>query len=60
MVLIDGMFNERSGNYKISDISAFAILQWWDQFDIKHVSKQYADNYFKLKYEFRDIEGKIG
>ena len=55
--LIDGMFNERSGNYKISDISAAAILQWWDQFDIKTLSQQYADNYFKLKYEFKDVEG---
>ena len=55
--IIDGMFNERSGNYKISDISAAAILQWWDQFDIKTLSEQYADNYFKLKYEFRDLEG---
>ena len=56
--LIDGMFNERSGNYKISELSAAGILQWWDQFDIKTLSTQYADNYFKLKYEFRDIEGK--
>ena len=56
--LVDEKFNERSGNYKISEVSAAAILQWWDQFDIKKLSTQYADNYFKLKYEFRDIEGK--
>ena len=55
--LIDGMFNERSGNYKISELSAAGILQWWDQFDIETLATQYADNYFKLKYEFRDIEG---
>lgn len=56
--IVDEQFNERSGNYKISDISAAAILQWWDQFDIKTLSTQYADNYFKLKYEFRDVDGK--
>ena len=50
-------FNERSGNYKISDISAAAILQWWDQFNIDDLMKQYQDNYFKLKYEMRDVEG---
>ncbi len=56
--LVDGNFNERSSNYKISEVSAAAILQWWDQFDINTLSNQYQDNYFKLKYEFRDIEGK--
>tara|TARA_Y100000816_G_scaffold290542_2_gene279491 strand:+ start:1010 stop:1960 length:951 start_codon:yes stop_codon:yes gene_type:complete len=56
--IVDGNFNERSSNYKISEVSAAAILQWWDQFDINTLSNQYQDNYFKLKYEFRDIEGK--
>ena len=55
--IIDEQFNERSGNYKISEISAAAILQWWDQFDIDTMSKQFSDNYFKIKYELRDIEG---
>jgi len=55
--IIDGDFNERSGNYKISDISAAAILQWWDQFDIDRLSAQFQDNYYKLKYELKDVEG---
>ena len=56
--LVDGQFNERSGNYKISEISAAAILQWWDQFNIDKLANQYQDNYFKLKYNFRDVEGE--
>ena len=56
--IVDSAFNERGGNYKISDISAAAILQWWDQFDIDTLSKQYSDNYFKIKYELRDVEGE--
>ena len=26
-------FNERSGNFKMSEFSAAGILQYWDQFD---------------------------
>lgn len=55
--LVDGRFNERSGNYKMSDISAAAILQWWDQFDIDEMRDQYLDNYYKVRYELRDEEG---
>lgn len=56
--IVEEQFNEHSGNYKISDISAAAILQWWDQFDIKTLATQYQDNYFNLKYKLRDLEGK--
>ena len=55
--IIDEQFNERSGNYKISDISAAAILQWWDQFDINELMTKYQDNYYNLKYEMRDLQG---
>ena len=55
--LVDGMFNERSGNYKMSDLSAAGILQWWDQFDIDELNKLYLDNYYSVLYELRDEEG---
>lgn len=55
--LVDGKFNERSGNYKMSEISAAAILQWWDQFEIDELRDKYLDNYYKVKYELRDEEG---
>ena len=56
--IIDEQFNERSGNYKISEVNAAAILQWWDQFDIETLATQFKDNYYKLMYELRDVEGK--
>jgi len=55
--IVDGKFNERSGNYKMSDISAAGILQWWDQFDIEELRGKFVDNYYKLRYEMRDVEG---
>lgn len=50
-------FSEMSGNYKMSELSAAGILQWWDQFDIVDLQKRYVDNYYKLRYEMRDFEG---
>lgn len=57
--LIDGKFNERSGNYKMSELSAAGILQWWDQFDINELKDLYLDNYYKVLYDLRDEEGSV-
>ena len=32
--LVNGAFNERGGNFKMSELAAAGILQWWDSFDI--------------------------
>ena len=48
---VEGQFNERGGNYKMSDISAAAILQYWDSFDIDELASTYKNNYFKLSYD---------
>jgi len=53
----EGVFNENGGNYKISELSAAGILQWWDQFDIDELANKYVDNYYKVRYEMRDYEG---
>ena len=53
----EGVFNENGGNYKISEISAAGILQWWDQFNIDELASKYADNYYKTRYEMRGYEG---
>ncbi len=53
----DGKFNEQSGNYKMSDLSAAGILQWWDQFNIEEMKEKYLDNYYKILYELRDEGG---
>lgn len=49
--------NERSGNYKMSEVSAAAILQWWDQFDLKRMKFIMLDNYFSKRYELRNEAG---
>ena len=33
-------FNERSGNFKMSEFSAAGILQYWDQFDFSELRKE--------------------
>jgi len=54
---LDQSFNEYGSNYKMSDISAAAILQWWDQFDINTLKEMYQNNYYKLRYEMINHEG---
>jgi len=54
---VDGQFNENGGNYKMSEISAAGILQWWDQFDIDELSQKYRDSYYKIRYELRHHDG---
>lgn len=51
------VFSEMGGNYKMSEISAAGILQWWNQFDIDEMQQRYVDNYYQLRYEMRDFEG---
>ena len=54
----DNEFNERSGNYKMSELSAAGVLQWWDQFNIKEMVEKYHHNYFTMKYELAvNIDG---
>lgn len=56
--IVDSQFNERSGNYKMSDISAAAILQWWDQFDIDELQELFLNNYYDMRYFLRDEEAE--
>ncbi len=48
---VDGNFNERGSNFKMSDVSAAAILQYWDSFDIDELCSTYKNNYFNLSYQ---------
>ena len=54
---VNHQHNERSGNYKMSEVSAAAILQWWDQFDIQEMKNILLDNYFAKRYELRNESG---
>lgn len=53
----DRNFDERSSNFKMSEIAAAGILQWWDQFDINEMVKTYQDNYYKAHYKLM-VEAK--
>ena len=55
--IIEDVFNEYSGNYKMSELSAAGILQWWDQFNIDDMQNIYLKNYSKLRYEMRHEDG---
>ena len=49
----DGMFNERGSNFKMSELSAAGVLQYWRQFDIDRMMKSYLDNYYDLLYDLK-------
>ena len=53
----DYRFDERSSNFKMSEISAAGILQWWDQFEIDDMVEAYQENYYKAHYKLV-LEGK--
>lgn len=55
--MINKSFNEFGGNHKMSEISAAAILQWWEQFDIDDLSTKYLNNYYDLRYKLKDVDG---
>ena len=56
---VDGAFNERGSNFKMSELSAAGILQYWDSFDIDEMSKEYRDNYFGLTYKLASKYGGV-
>ncbi len=47
----DNRFDERSSNFKMSELSAAGILQWWDQFDIDDMVETYQKNYYDAHYK---------
>ena len=55
----DEPINDRGGNFKMSEVSAAAILQWWDQFNIDDLQQKYLDNYYNKRYEFGQVEGDL-
>jgi len=49
--LVQGQFNERGSNFKISEVAAASILQYWDSFDINEMQKKLIDNYYNKLFE---------
>jgi dTDP-4-amino-4,6-dideoxygalactose transaminase len=56
--IINGAPKEQSGNYKMSELAAAGILQWWDQFDIDEMQKLFMKNYVNLQNEMRNSDGE--
>lgn len=44
-----GAYTRFGNNYKMSEISAAAIIQWWDQFDINNLASLYVYRYKQYK-----------
>lgn len=58
--LVNGQFNERGSNFKMSEISAAAILQYWDSFNIDDLQKKLLDNYFNKLFEInKQFQGTV-
>ena len=55
--IVNGIANEYGGNYKMSELSAAGILQWWDQFNIDEMQNIFIKNYNTLRYEMRNENG---
>lgn len=55
----DGRFSEHGSNFKMSDVSAAAILTYWDLIDVDEMKEQYLDNYYQLvDFLSRRFDGK--
>lgn len=51
--LVDKQFNERGSNFKMSEVSAAAILQYWDQFNIDELKEKLLDRYYETSYRVK-------
>lgn len=43
----DIVYSKYASNFKMSELSAAGILQWWDQIDFDELASTYRYNYFK-------------
>jgi len=56
--LVEGQFNERGSNFKMSEIAAAAILQYWDSFDIDELQEKLLNNYYNKLFDLnKNYEG---
>lgn len=58
--LVNGQFNERGSNFKMSELAAASILQYWDSFDIDDLKNKILDNYFNKLFDLnKSYEGNL-
>ena len=47
--LVNKVPTYKGSNYKMNELSAAGILQWWESFDIEDVKNKYISAYYKYK-----------
>jgi len=47
---VDRRFNERGSNFKMSDIAAAAVLQYWDSFEMDDLMNKTLDSYYNTLF----------
>jgi len=58
--LVKKQFNERGSNFKMSEIAAAAILQYWDSFDIDELQEKLLNNYYNKLFDLnKKYEGVV-
>lgn len=55
----NGIASKYGNNYKMSEISAASILQWWDQFNIDELADNYRTNYWKKVHKYIDTNNAL-
>jgi len=56
---IDGAPSEYGNNFKMSELAAASILQWWDQFNIEELAAQYREGYAYKLAKYSDKQFKV-
>jgi dTDP-4-amino-4,6-dideoxygalactose transaminase len=55
----DGSYSRYGNNYKMSELAAAGILQWWDQFDIDELAAKYKIRYFEEAEKYAPYNGVV-
>lgn len=57
--ITDGKASMFGSNFKMSEVSAASILQWWDQFNIDSLAKQFRNNYWKKAKRYSNMSNNL-
>lgn len=57
---VDKKFNERGSNFKMSELSAAGILQYWDSFNLEDMKNNLLDSYYDSLFNLnQDSTGEV-
>jgi dTDP-4-amino-4,6-dideoxygalactose transaminase len=57
--IVDGKASKFGSNFKMSELSAAGILQWWDQFDIDELAESYLTTYWSKSQRYAAAKIKL-